>query len=72
MFIPKNHKITRRCPVCFNREIDVLMRYTNSKYFCLKCSFNGTEAQVRDAYKDTKKKFSLIRERVNIETYENI
>ena len=51
MPIPKSHELTMRCPVCFNREIDVLMSLVDGRYCCLKCSFSGTEAEVRDMFK---------------------
>ena len=49
-----------RCPVCFNREIDVLMSYDDGRYSCLKCSYAGTEGEVRQLYKDIQKKFKWI------------
>ena len=72
MFVPKNHEVTMRCPVCFNREIDVLMKYENNKYSCIKCSFHGTEAEVRAAYKDIQKKFTKMGKRVDIEAYDKL
>lgn len=86
MPVPKNHEITMRCPVCFNREIDVLMRgpqtpknafgeplkYEDGHYSCLKCSFVGTEREVRQLYKDIRKKFKWIGKRVTIEDYEQL
>jgi len=61
-----------RCPVCFNREIDVLMSLVEGRYYCLKCSFNGTEADVRDMYKDLQKKFKWIDKRITIEDYDRL
>lgn len=61
-----------RCPVCFNREIDVLMKYENGHYSCLKCSFVGTEREVRQLYKDIRKKFKWIDKRVTIEDYDQL
>lgn len=72
MFVPKNHEITMRCPVCFNREIDVLMKFDNGKYCCLKCSFTGTENEVRNFYLDIQKKFKFIERRITIDDYEKL
>jgi predicted RNA-binding Zn-ribbon protein involved in translation (DUF1610 family) len=74
MFVPKNHEITMRCPVCFNRDIDVLMKLdiTDHKYKCLKCSFSGTEPTVREYYVYLQKKFNWIGKRITIEDYEKL
>ncbi len=74
MFVPKNHEVTMRCPVCFDREIDVLMRYNAvaKSYSCMKCSFSGSEEDVRDAYKDIQKKFRYIGKRVDINAYHEL
>ena len=72
MPIPKDHKLTMRCPVCFSREIDVLMRYEDGQYACLKCSFRGTESEVRDLYKDIQKKFKWIGKRITIQDYDRL
>jgi len=71
MFVPKNHEVTMRCPVCFNQDVDVLMRYDNDgNYSCLKCSYTGTESEVRDAYLDIQKKFKFIKKRITVEDYD--
>lgn len=72
MFVPKNHEITMRCPVCFNRDIDVLMRYDKGHYACLKCSFQGSEATVRAHYLALQEKFLNIITRVTIEDYDKL
>ncbi len=46
-----------RCPVCFSREIDVLMLRRGDIHYCVKCSFRGTESEVRAMYRDIQKKF---------------
>jgi hypothetical protein len=61
-----------RCPVCFNRDIDVLMKLENGRYSCLKCSFSGTPLEIRDRYKDIQKKFKWIEKRVTVEEYDRI
>lgn len=72
MFVPKNHEVTMRCPVCFCRDVDVLMKYENNHYFCLKCSYQGSEAEVRKKYVDLKKKFQWIDRRITVEEYGRI
>jgi len=64
--------MTMRCPVCFNREIDVLMSYEDGKYACLKCSFTGTEQEIREMYKDIQKKFKWLGKRVTIQDYDRL
>jgi len=59
-----------RCPVCFSRDVDVLMRLNDDgNYSCLKCSFKGSEAAVREAYLDLQKKFRFIGKRIDIDAY---
>lgn len=72
MFVPKNHEITMRCPVCFNRDIDVLMKFENNTYSCVKCSYTGSEADVREYYVYLKKKFRWIEKRITVEDYDKL
>ena len=41
-------KLNFRCPSCFMRDIDIDMFYDGEKqeYYCLRCSFTGSEADV--------------------------
>ncbi len=41
-------KLNFRCPSCFMRDIDIDMFYEEEKrqYYCLRCSFTGSEADV--------------------------
>ena len=41
-------KLNYRCPSCFMRDIDIDMFFDEAKgeYYCLRCSFSGTEADV--------------------------
>ena len=41
-------KLNFRCPSCFMRDIDIDMFYDEEKqqYYCLRCNFTGTEADV--------------------------
>ncbi len=46
-----------RCPVCFGREVDVLLLHDGSEYYCVKCSYRGSPAAVRTAYQSLKSKY---------------
>ena len=57
-----------RCPSCFMRDIDMDMFYDKEKgeYYCLRCQFHGTEAEVleknelaRFRYKDMYRRFTF-------------
>ncbi len=41
-------KLNFRCPACFMRDLDMDMFYDEAKqeYYCLRCSFTGSEADV--------------------------
>ena len=41
-------KLNFRCPSCFMRDIDIDMFFDEQKkeYYCLRCSFTGSEADV--------------------------
>ena len=41
-------KLNFRCPACFMRDIDIDMFFDEAKkeYYCLRCSFTGSEADV--------------------------
>lgn len=54
-----------RCPVCFSRENDVvLFKKDENNLYCIKCSFNGTIAEVEEMYADMKKKYHFIKKRI--------
>ena len=56
-----------RCPVCFSRDVDVLMIYSgDSFHYCPKCSFQGLESEVRGMYRDIQKKFHSMGKRVTL------
>ena len=62
-----------RCPVCFNRENDVLLLerprsdISTRKLYCIKCGFTGDEALVREFYRDARKKYHLLTTRLTLE-----
>jgi ribosomal protein L37AE/L43A len=52
------NRSSKRCPVCFSREMDVLLvRHEDGLWGCVKCAFLGTEAEIRGMYKDVQKKY---------------
>lgn len=64
--------ITYRCPVCFARENDVVIRKYDGIYRCVKCSFFGSEEQIRQMYGELRKKYTLRTTRVTMEELENL
>ena len=52
-------KLNYRCPCCFMRDIDMDMFYDSEKqeYYCLRCQFTGTEAEVLAGNEDVRKKY---------------
>jgi hypothetical protein len=57
-----------RCPVCFSRDIDVLMIPSEpGRHYCPKCSFQGEESEVRGMYRDIQKKFHWMIRRISLE-----
>ena len=62
--------ITYRCPVCFARENDIVIHNYNGIYRCIKCSFFGTEAELKNMYEDLRKKYTLRTTRITIEDFD--
>lgn len=57
-----------RCPVCFGRDVDVLMIHSGGgAHRCPKCSFQGQESEVRGMYRDIQKKFHWMGRRMTLE-----
>ncbi len=52
-------KLNYRCPACFMREIDMDMLYDkdNEEYYCLRCSFVGSESEVLMLNRRTRYRF---------------
>jgi hypothetical protein len=44
----KKGKMNYRCPSCFMRDLDIDMFYDTGKkeYYCLRCCYTGSEADV--------------------------
>ena len=61
-----------RCPVCFVRENDVVLKKRNdATYYCIKCCFTGTKEEIIQMYDDSKKKYRLMKKRITLEMLEN-
>ena len=59
-------KLNYRCPSCFMRDIDMDMFYDEDKkeYYCLRCSFHGSEEEVLTLNEQAKYRYKLMRYRV--------
>jgi ribosomal protein L37AE/L43A len=64
--------IIYRCPVCFARENDVVIRKYDGIYRCVKCSFFGSEEQIQAMYADLRQKYTLRTKRITMEDMENM
>ena len=57
-----------RCPVCFARENDVVLHGDGSGgFYCIKCSFTGTEQDIQSAYGNLKIKYRNLTRRLSLE-----
>jgi hypothetical protein len=59
-------KLNYRCPLCFRRDIDMDMLFDKEKneYYCLRCSFTGSETQVQVLNAETKRRYADRRVRI--------
>ena len=67
MSADRRNQVKLRCPVCFGRENDVVLFHDEAGYYCVKCSFTGTEAEVRGMYADLRKKHRNLTSRLTLE-----
>lgn len=60
-------RLNYRCPSCFLRDLDIDMFYDKEKgeYYCMRCQYTGTEADVleknqlaRVRYRDMMRRFT--------------
>ncbi len=66
--IDLKHRNSKRCPVCFSREMDVLLTPRGAEQWsCVKCAFTGSSSEVRSMYKDVQKKYHGMAERFTLE-----
>ena len=59
-------RLNYRCPRCFMRDIDMDMFYDEERkeYYCLRCCFRGSEAEVLRLNEQYKEKYGFLRYRV--------
>lgn len=59
-------KLNFRCPSCFMRDIDIDMFYDEEKkeYYCLRCCFHGSEAQVQKLNEQARYRYGRLKMRV--------
>lgn len=59
-------KLNFRCPSCFMRDIDIDMFFDEEKkeYYCLRCGFHGTEADVLRLNEQAKYRYKSMKMRV--------
>ena len=62
----KKGKLNFRCPSCFMRDIDMDMFFdeTKKEYYCLRCGFTGTEADVLRLNEQARYRYKLMKYRV--------
>lgn len=64
----QTHQLTKRCPVCFSRETDVLLLNEGpDRFYCVKCSFTGSESEISAMYRDVQKKYHWMSKRIPLE-----
>lgn len=59
-------KLNYRCPSCFMRDIDIDMFFDEDKkeYYCLRCSFHGSEEDVLRLNEQAKYRYKAMKLRV--------
>ena len=59
-------KLNYRCPSCFMRDIDMDMFFDDAKseYYCLRCGFTGSDADVLRLNEQARYRYKLMRMRV--------
>ena len=62
----KKGKLNYRCPVCFQRDLDIDMFFDEEKkeYYCIRCCFHGTEKEVLEGNERCKLKYGHLRDRL--------
>jgi len=59
-------KLNYRCPLCLRRDIDIDMLFDKDKdeYYCIRCSFTGSETQVQVLNAETRRRYADRRSRI--------
>ena len=59
-------KLNYRCPVCFNRDLDIDMFFDVDKneYYCIRCCFHGDEVKVLQYNELCKLKYGHLADRL--------
>jgi hypothetical protein len=59
-------KLNYRCPLCLRRDIDIDMLFDKEKdeYYCIRCSFTGSETQVQILNAETRRRYADRRSRI--------
>ena len=61
------NKVDKRCPVCFSRANDVLLLNDGKdRFWCTRCSFTGSSADIHAAYADFQKRYHNIFKRLTL------
>ena len=62
----KKGRLNYRCPACFMREIDMDMFFDeeHNEYYCLRCSYRGSEEDVLRLNEQARYRYGMIRRRV--------
>jgi hypothetical protein len=59
-------KLNYRCPLCLKRDIDMDMLFDGEKneYYCIRCSFTGTEDEVKIRNAETRRRYADRKSRI--------
>ena len=63
----KANSMILRCPICLVRENDVPLFNDEKGYYCVRCSFTGTESEVNTLYLGIRTKFKNLQKRFTLE-----
>ena len=59
-------KLNYRCPQCFMRDLDIDMFFDKDKneYYCIRCQFTGTEADILAKTEEIREKYKRMLDRI--------
>lgn len=70
MPIHEQSQVGLRCPICFEREIDVVLLRDAEGFYCVKCSYTApNEGEVRQGHQRLRAKYRWLRKRVTPNDY---